>query len=58
MKRYIIILHGCDDRTDVEMELSESEAEVVNRVAVAINAESTYRCKPTMSIEELPFSEW
>jgi hypothetical protein len=46
-----ISVDGCDDSTTVEMDLTEAEAAVVERVARAITEESSYGCMPTMTLE-------
>lgn len=47
---YVINISGCDDSTYVELELDAHAASVVERLAAATHAESTYGCQPTMTI--------
>jgi hypothetical protein len=49
--KYSIGVHGCDDSSIFEMELTDEEADVVKRVAFACTETSTYGCMPTMNIE-------
>ncbi len=53
MKTYKIGVHGCDDSTEIEMELTETEWTLVRRIARKITETSTYGCMPTMEIEEV-----
>ena len=48
---YKIWLHGCDDSTGFEMELLESELELLIKVAKLSEETSEYGCMPTMAIE-------
>lgn len=50
MTTYVILVEGCDDYTKILMDLSDSEADLIRRVAEAITAASTYDCMPTMRI--------
>lgn len=49
--KYKIGIHGCDDSSVFEMELTDEEAEVIKRVAEECTNTSTYGCMPTMTIE-------
>ncbi len=49
-KTYYINVYGCDDTTSFDMELTDAEYEVVDRVAKKCTATSTYGCEPTMVI--------
>ena len=48
--KYIIVLEGCDDETDFEMELNQEEADLLKRVSEISNETSHYACMPVMSI--------
>lgn len=50
---YEIEVIGCDDSTVFEMELSQKEFEIVNRVAEKCNENSTYDCMPRMEIKQI-----
>ncbi len=50
MKKYLIILNGCDDHTDCEIELSDEEIELFVKIAEKINKHSRYQCQPTISV--------
>lgn len=52
MKTYTIAVHGCDDSTFIEKELTDEEAQIIQEVANAITEASFYGCMPTMTIEE------
>lgn len=49
-KLYEISVDGCGDSTTIEMELTQVEYELVQKVANAITNASTYGCMPRMSI--------
>lgn len=51
-KKYEISLVGCDDETFFEMELTEGEFNLLNRVSELSKETSEYRCMPKMYIEE------
>jgi hypothetical protein len=44
-------IHGCDDSTYVNMEVSKSEAEFLKRLSNLSQKESTYGCMPTIHVE-------
>lgn len=48
---YEIALCGCDDATIFYMELTQSEYELLKKVAEKSKETSTYGCMPTMEIE-------
>ena len=51
MKRiYEISVHGCDDSTTIEKELTFKEYELLKEIAEKITNTSTYRCMPTMTV--------
>jgi hypothetical protein len=49
MSKYFIYVPGCDDSTKVLMDLTEEEAAVVRKVAVAVTALGG-GCAPSMAI--------
>ena len=51
-KKYRIGVHGCDDSTIFEMELTDREAELIGTVCKKCTQTSEYGCMPTMDIEE------
>ena len=51
-KTFVITLEGCDDETVFKMDLTESEAILLEKVAAKANETSTYGCMPRMYIEE------
>ena len=52
VRRWNIGLHGCDDSTCFEMELTDAEVETLRKVAAKAEETSTYGCMPTMTVEE------
>jgi hypothetical protein len=52
-KKYRISVHGCDDSTIIEKELTEDELKVIQSVASEVTETSEYKCMPTMIVEEL-----
>ena len=57
-KKYEIILDGCDDSTKFEMELTNEEFELLNKVSVKSNEASKYCCMPRMYLCEVPEEEF
>ena len=51
-KSYVITLEGCDDETVFEMDLTEGEAILLEKVAAKANETSTYGCMPRMYVQE------
>ena len=51
MSVYRIATRGCDESTEIEFDLTAAEADVIARVAVAINRASSYDCMPRLYIE-------
>ena len=52
--KYVIELIGCDDTTNFEMELTEDELKLLQRVAKKSKETSSYSCMPIMRVY-LPF---
>ena len=52
-KKYRILVHGCDDSTIIEKELTEDELKTIQLVAKEVTETSEYECMPTMEVEEL-----
>mgnify|MGYP001064576776 CR=1 FL=1 len=48
---YKIIVSGCDDSTEVSMELTDEEFKLIQKLAEKITATSSYGCMPTMDIK-------
>lgn len=55
--KYAINVQGCDDNTEVVMELTPDEWDIIARLTALINATSTYGCMPTMSLREADLDE-
>lgn len=53
MKNYKITLMGCHDYTEFNMDLSEDEVKLVQRICELSRETSEYACMPTMSCEEV-----
>jgi len=49
--KYTIGLHGCDAETIFDIDLTNTEKAVLDRVAELAKNTSTYACMPTMTIE-------
>lgn len=52
-----ICLYGCDDYTEFEMDLDDSEFEFIKRVAIKANNTSTYGCMPVMYLDDELYKE-
>lgn len=52
-KRYTIILAGCDDITCFDMELTQEEYALLQKVSEMSKEASSYICMPVMRIEEV-----
>ena len=52
-KKYRISVHGCDDSTIIEKELTEDELKTIRSVAAEVTETSEYGCMPIMIIEEI-----
>ena len=52
-KKYRISVHGCDDSTIIEKELTEDELKTIQLVAKEVTETSEYGCMPTMEVKEL-----
>lgn len=52
MKRYRIGVHGCDDSTCFDIELTDEEANGVSKIAERSEQVSTYGCMPIVEIQE------
>jgi len=53
MKRYKILLRGCDDSTIFEVELNHAGFEIVEQLSKKSYEVSTYGCMPILDIEEI-----
>lgn len=51
--RVEICLNGCDDETVFEMDVTEAEYDLLDRVSKKANETSTYTCMPRMYVEEV-----
>lgn len=49
---YYISVIGCDDQTDLRVELTDEEALIVSRIAIMTMERSHYDCMPVLNIEE------
>lgn len=52
-KKYRILVHGCDDSTIIEKELTEDELKTIQSVAREVTDASEYVCMPIMEVKEL-----
>lgn len=53
MKRIKVGVHGCDDSTEVEMEVNYGAFLVIQGLVNLVNQVSNGGCEPTMSMEEV-----
>lgn len=51
-KLYEISIAGCHDATDIDMELTDVEYELLQKVSEKANDASNYECMPRMYVEE------
>ena len=49
---YYITLSGCDDKTEIVLNLDEAQADVLHKFASRINERSEFDCQPKMRITE------
>ncbi|MGH3834160.1 MAG: hypothetical protein ACRDSF_00430 [Pseudonocardiaceae bacterium] len=49
-----ITLSGCDDSTKVDIELTDDERALVQRIGQLTKERSEYDCQPTMHVEDTP----
>lgn len=56
-KRYKISVHGCDDSTIIEKELTEDELKVIQSIATEVTESSKYVCMPIMEVKEMEEEE-
>ena len=56
-KTYEIVLDGCDDSTKFEMELTNEEFELLEKVSAKSNEASKYCCMPRMYLYEVTEEE-
>ena len=52
-KKYRILVHGCDDSTIIEKELTEDELDLIQSVAQDVTETSEYICMPIKEVEGL-----
>ena len=55
MKNYKITLMGCDDYTEFNMDLTEDEVKLVQRICELSKGASDYACMPIMTCEEVDY---
>ena len=52
-KNYRLGLHGCDDSTKFNIELTDTEFKLIARISYESARVSTYGCMPTLRIVEV-----
>ena len=52
-QKCFVSIDGCDDSTQFEIDLSESEYEFLKRIAEISEETSTYGCMPTMTVRKV-----
>ena len=45
-----VTLDGCDDATEVVLDVTPDERAFLDRLSALINSESTFQCMPTMNV--------
>ncbi len=53
MTKYYISLDGCDDSTGFEIELTDEEYELVDKISDMSHENSRYGCMPTMDVSKV-----
>ena len=48
---YKISVVGCDDTTSIDIELTESEFILIEKIAAQITSASSYGCMPRMGVK-------
>lgn len=54
---YILALHGCDDSTYMQVELTADEANLIAKIAALSEEKSEYRCMPVMALKKGTITE-
>lgn len=51
--KYIVkvTLYGCDDETNVTLEMTQEQYSFLQEIEEKVNKASTYQCEPTMSVK-------
>lgn len=49
-----VVVTGCDDRTELMIDVSEAELDFLLSLAEGITERSQFDCQPTMTVEVLP----
>lgn len=52
MPLYLIRLIGCDDTTEFTMELTDQEADLLEKISIKSQEVSTYNCMPKLKIHK------
>jgi hypothetical protein len=55
---YTLRIDGCDDETNVELELSPEEAVFLEEVALKVTEASSCRCQPRMTLIKGRARKW
>lgn len=48
-----VALHGCDDSTYIDIEVTQDERAFLDRLAALSEEASSYNCQPTLEIKEV-----
>lgn len=51
--RITLVIKGCDDRTHIGLELTQSELDFLTKLCQLSEQESTYGCQPRLGIEPI-----
>jgi hypothetical protein len=52
-KKCFVSIYGCHDSTSGEFEFTEEQFEFLKKFVTEFNKGSTYRCQPTIELEEV-----
>ena len=53
MAKYLISVDGCDDSTEIEVDLTPTQFKLLERIAEQVSEKANYGCMPSMSIEKV-----
>ena len=57
MSKYKISIDGCDDSTIFDIELTPTQAKLIEKISKLSYATSTYGCRPTLEVNQPPNPE-
>ncbi len=51
--RIKVLVSGCDDQTEVDMDLSQRQVDAIRLLESLINAKREHHCQPNIEVTEL-----